>query len=243
MAYHLKSFGSSDIGLVRKNNEDVWAEMPKHRFFVLADGMGGHPAGEVAAEKATSFLCKKVDRLFTPPYKPSDLASASSRLSEAIISANLEVFELAQTSCKLAGMGTTLCCCMLYGKDLIYAHVGDSRLYLFRNDLLCLTEDHSLDRFQNHDNPTARTGKNILTRSIGTCPDVLPEVGTLFVHPGDILFLCSDGLTDLLSEKEIFDIIEQSVDITTAVQNLIHMAKIQGGTDNITILMIEVIDE
>ena len=70
MPYHIKSFALSDIGLVRKNNEDVWAEMPKHRFFVLADGMGGHPAGEVAAEKAASFLCKEVDNLFSLPTAP-----------------------------------------------------------------------------------------------------------------------------------------------------------------------------
>ena len=140
-------------------------------------------------------------------------------------------------------MGTTVCCCLLFGQDLIYAHVGDSRIYLLREGLTCLTEDHSLSRYEQRD--CCRSGKvrrNVLTRSIGTCPDVCPDIGTLFVRPGDILFLCSDGLTNLLSEREIYEIISESVGIESAVENLILTAKIQGGTDNITVVMIEVLD-
>jgi len=243
MPFRVNSFGCSDIGLVRKNNEDVWQCVPEKNFYLLTDGMGGHNAGEIAAREAAQSVCSSIEKL-----NPSmSLEEACSYIKNAIIAANLHVYRLANTHDAWRGMGTTLCCFFLYDQTLIYAHVGDSRIYRFRSKLERLTQDHSLrqeiiNRLQLKKNLVSHLPfKNVITRAIGTYPKVEPEIATTTVCLQDIYFLCSDGLTDLVSDAEIEAILQNTSTIEEACDNLVELAKYNGGNDNITILMIQIV--
>lgn len=229
--YSIESFGISDLGLVRANNEDVFHEIPRHHFFILADGMGGHNAGEIAAKEVVHHLSTSVCQLFSTETSPSPSETLLSLLHHAILKANLWVHELSEQKKELSGMGTTLCCLLLHKESLIYAHVGDSRIYRFRNKLEQLTEDHSLI-----------PGKNIITRAIGTNPVVEPDISISKLEPNDIYFLCSDGLTDFVSHEELSYILKEHACIKTASRRMIDAAKTKGGSDNITVLMIKIND-
>ena len=226
MSYNVESFGISDLGLVRKNNEDVFHELLIHRFFILADGMGGHNAGEIAAKEVVHHLSTSVCQILA---SEESLHNIPSLLHEAITKANRWVHQLSEQKHEFQGMGTTLCCLLMHQDSLVYANVGDSRIYRFREDLTQITEDHSLY-------------KNIITRAIGTSPHVEPDIKITSVQPGDIYFLCSDGLTDYVSDQEILKILLHQPCIKTASTQMIHAAKSKGGNDNITILMIRVLD-
>ena len=237
-SYHIESFGISDLGLARQNNEDVFHAIPIHRFFVLADGMGGHNAGEVAAKEVVHHLSTSVCQLFSSLDAHVD--ELPSHLHRAIQNANLWVHELSEQKKEFSGMGTTLCCLLLHKNSLIYAHVGDSRIYRFRNDLELLTQDHSLSSSPKKTS-SPQGGKHIITRAIGTSPHVEPEINITSIEPNDIYFLCSDGLTDFVSHEELSHILINHQCIKTASQRMIEAAKNRGGSDNITVLMIKVL--
>jgi serine/threonine protein phosphatase PrpC len=224
----IESYGISDIGLSRANNEDVWAELPDCNFYVLADGMGGHQAGEVAAKEAVMEMCDAIDTLFAKK-EPLSQSGVIAGLHRGIIAANTWVRTLAKQHPELSGMGTTLCCFCLFEETLIYAHVGDSRIYRFRKKLTCLTADHSV----------RQENKSMLTQAIGTSSLLGPEIATAPVVIGDIYFLCSDGLTDYVADDEIETILQKSTSLKDAAIELVETAKAAGGNDNITILMIK----
>lgn len=241
----VESFGISEIGLVRQNNEDVWAELPAYHFYVLADGMGGHQAGEVAARETVAHLTNSIDDFFAQnSYSADEIAM---KLKQSIIEANAYVYDLAQKSEELNGMGTTLCSFIIHDGDLIYAHVGDSRIYRFREKLQPLTKDHSLrreimSRFQlDEKKASSLPFKNVITRAVGTSPSVEPDVNITTTKQNDIYLLCSDGLTDLVSDEEIELIIASSKTIKQASENLVKEALERGGVDNITLVMIKVL--
>lgn len=247
LAVELESFGISDTGLVRQNNEDVFAELPDPPLFVLADGMGGHQAGEIAAREAVMSLCQFIHEKFSKDKAYSNSALIALVL-EGIQGANAWVYHLATKEEHLDGMGTTLCSLLFYQQTIIYAHVGDSRIYRFRQHRLeKLTQDHSLrsermNKGQLHPFLSASNSyKNIITRAIGTNGHVQPDLAAASILSEDIYFLCSDGLTDSLSDQEMTTIIETSNTIKQACQQLVHRAKAKGGTDNITIVMIKVL--
>jgi protein phosphatase len=246
IANHIDSFGISDIGLVRANNEDVWSQILSIPFFVLADGMGGHQAGEVAAKVAVIKLCQQIDAAFMEQtlYEPKELCAT---VRESIKNANAFVYELAGQNEDLKGMGTTLCCMILHQNNVIYGHVGDSRVYLLRDTLHPLTVDHSL-RSQliakgQLDQASAQTFplKNVITKAIGTTPYVEPDVGFCKAEQGDIFLLCSDGLSDCVSDKQIEKIIKTALNVQEASHQLIETAKKNGGTDNITVVMMKIL--
>jgi serine/threonine protein phosphatase PrpC len=240
----LKFFGLSDIGLVRPNNEDVWTALPDIGFFALADGMGGHLSGEVAAKEAIEHL----SNIFGSNPLPSPFCSKkmSEQMRESIESANQWVYRMSKKKSTLAGMGTTLCCLHWTPHAVIYAHVGDSRIYRLRNGKLdLLTQDHSLfakwlamgKRAQECGTPYPY--KNVITRAIGTHPRSNPEIASCPYEPNDLFILCTDGLTDVLSNEDIKKIIDRSTDLSIAAERLIQKAKIMGSNDNITVLMIQ----
>lgn len=247
--YTVISYGISDQGLVRQNNEDVWKCLPSHHFFVLADGMGGHNAGEIAAKEAVENLSLSVKRIFSSSQKEnSEAEHIVSHLHYAIQDANCWVKQLAEENTSYAGMGTTLCCFLLHNNWLIYAHVGDSRIYRFKNTLEQLSEDHSL---KNHllkkgkltaENMERYPYKNRITRAIGTQPLVTPDIDYIEVEEEDIFFLCSDGLTDHLCDEEITSILNQCSCVEQASNRLVDAAKAKGGKDNITIVMIKILN-
>lgn len=237
MGYIIESFGVSDLGLARDSNEDVFHEIPIHRFFVLADGMGGHNAGEVAAKEAVHHLSTSICQIFSSKEEPASLEGPlPDLLHKAILGANQWVHKLSEQKEEFQGMGTTLCCILLHEDNLVCAHIGDSRVYRFRDTLEQITEDHRVS-------PATSTKKNMITRAVGTSPHVEPTINTLPLSSNDIYFLCSDGLTDYVSDEEISSILQNHLCIKTASEELVKIAKIKGGGDNITILMVKVVDE
>lgn len=239
----VESYGYSDIGLVRPNNEDFWTSMPRYRFFALADGMGGHNAGEVAAKKTIEFLKKSIKDAIHPQKKAKiPTKDLIYHLKSAIENANDLVFDLGRKKQQLRGMGTTLCCLYLYDDSVIYAHVGDSRIYRFRDsELKQLTEDHSLIQgLQESQAIQPSPFKHIITRAIGTSSNVEPEISSATLIPGDIFLMCSDGLSDFVPENEMETILQKSNSIRKKTHLLIDTAKQKGSNDNITIVMIKI---
>lgn len=241
----IETFGVSDIGLTRKNNEDVWAEMPDDHFYVVADGMGGHLAGEIAAKEAVLHFCDAVDRYFRSSTPPT-VSSAKRYLGETFISANSWIRRLGKDHPDLSGMGTTLCCLLLLENKVIVGHVGDSRIYRYRNNLSLLTTDHSLEQelktksSSGHSSPSY---KHVLTRALGISPAIEPELLEASYQTGDIYLLCSDGLHGALSDRQIGTILRNSTTLKEAAIELIDAAKQWGGHDNITLLLVKVRDE
>lgn len=246
---------ASDKGKQRDHNEDsLDLYEPKDpdqlesrgRLFVVADGMGGHEAGAVASDRA----CRKI----TEQYYYSDLSlSVPASLKKAFETANTEVFRLSQTKGRWRGMGTTAVAAVLKGDDeLCVAHVGDSRAYLVRGEeIRQITRDHSWvqQRIDDGLSPDAaqaearkRRRMGAITRSLGRRPrvdvDVLRGEG---IQPGDILVLCSDGLSDLVSDREIWRVVTRCRS-QRAAEQLIGLANHRGGRDNITVLIVKVID-
>ena len=248
MNYNAESFGISDIGLVRENNEDHWAMLATPPFFALADGMGGHNAGEIAAKEAVQTLCQKIYEHFeNAPADIYSLQEIKSHLKKTIINTNNWIYRLASENKNLQGMGTTLCCMLLFQHYLLYANVGDSRAYRYRDKLEQLTVDHSLrqelvdkgELEQKHFHTFPQ--KNIITRAIGKQSDVEPDIGVIQVQVGDIYFLCSDGLSDYVSNSEISDIIKANGSLEKISKSLVEIAKDKGGNDNISIVIIKIL--
>lgn len=235
----LISFGLSDIGLRRSNNEDVWIALPDKGFFALADGMGGPQAGEVAAHEAIHHLADSVRKM-----KKKSCLELIIELRDAIEEANRWVYQMGQTSDALQGMGTTLCCLLWHEEAVLYAHVGDSRIYRLRDQKLeLLTRDHSLfsrwlktGRLAEEEPPSRY--KNVITRAVGTGTHANPEVAVAAHRPGDLYLLCTDGLSDVLPLEEIEKILLQEETLSSASEKLIERAKIKGSCDNMTLLIV-----
>lgn len=242
----IESFGLSDIGLSRLNNEDVWAQMPREQFFVLADGMGGHQAGEVAANETVVFLCNQIKKIYSSALSTDMWMTL---LKDKIENANSWIYELASKDDELQGMGTTLCACLFLEREMIYAHVGDSRIYRVRKGKIApLTEDHSLraemiaqGKLEPHES-LHFPRKNIITRAIGTQRTVNPEIDVIDVQKGDLFLLCSDGLTDKLTDEQMVSIIQSASSLEEAGKELIQAAKRAGSEDNITLLLAYVVE-
>lgn len=238
----VESYGLSDVGLIRENNEDVWAELLKEHCFILADGMGGHQAGEVAAKETVDILSGHIRKI--AKEKKMSVQELASWLKKAILDTNRRIYDLSLEKKEFHGMGTTLCLALIHSPHLIYAHVGDSRIYRIRHQKIeRLTKDHSLKdemiskgQLLEEDAPFFPY-RNVITRAIGTQPVADPEIQTTLMDPEDIYFLCSDGLTDNLSDREILEIILNSSSLKQATESLIQSAKDKGGADNITIVM------
>lgn len=245
LPYHISAFGISDIGLVRPNNEDFWAEIPKINFFVLADGMGGHRAGEIAAQQAVNHLCDLVKEAFTG--NTFTVEESKGIIQFAIEQTNEIVYKLSQQYEAWHGMGTTICCLYFHPKGVIIGHVGDSRIYRLRGqEFVQLTKDHSLLRemldtgkITEHETPDFAY-KNIITKAIGTEAALEPSVYSSEVLPSDIYLMCSDGLSDMLKPDEMKEIVQKSPDIKHAGYSLVEKAKSKGGFDNVTIILLQV---
>jgi len=246
MPYKVVAKGLSDVGLVRQNNEDYWAELPQQNFFTLADGMGGHRAGEVASKETVDALCETIKKSTAAEYEELTLEEIHGVLQFAIEQVNEHIYALGHSDESLKGMGTTLCCAYFHPHGLIYGHVGDSRIYRYRGGLLDqLTKDDSLYR-ELMDSGRLNTHrsefhyKNIITKAIGTEPFVEPSVHITDIQNQDIYLMCTDGLTDMLSVKEIEAIIRVCSDGAEGVKALVAAAKDKGGYDNITVILMKI---
>ncbi|NGX58459.1 MAG: putative protein phosphatase 2C-type [Chlamydiae bacterium] len=251
MSIRVESWGLTDIGLVRTNNEDVWSQLKDDQFFIIADGMGGHRAGEVAAKEAVEALSRIVSQGFREkPSKDFSLNELKEFLYSGIIDVNSVVYSIGSSDDSLRGMGTTLCCLCVVQEGVVYAHVGDSRIYRLRDGQLSqLTTDHTLvapyvdtsnDEPQNKDNISY---KNFLTRTIGNDPLTIPDVEIATIQNGDIYMLCSDGLTDMVPPEEIERVMLSSPTVQDCAQDLVTIAKVNGGIDNVTVVVLKLIKD
>ncbi len=245
IAYKITSFGRSDIGLVRHNNEDVWDSLSEQKFYILADGMGGHRAGEVAARETVERLSRYIRQ--SPKINKGSLDEDVEIILDLIQKVNQDVYLKARSDSDLRGMGTTLCCTYFHEKGVVFAHVGDSRIYRFHGKKLDqLTRDHSLVTEMidlgelSAKNVDGVPYKNIITRAIGTEPIVKVSIGISEFAENDQFMMCSDGLSDLLSPKKIETILKSTQDLQSKVDQLIDAAIDLGGKDNITAVLMRV---
>jgi len=241
---HLEAVGHTHPGWRRAQNEDELAVHPDLGLFIVADGMGGHAAGEIASRMAVATVSAAILAAGPPSSRPS-LPSAGALLVSAIQRANATIFAAAQQDSAMQGMGTTIVAALTHGGRLAISHAGDSRAYLARGRCLQrLTEDHNaLNQCRDAGLDLAalpglaRYG-HALTRAVGAAETI--EVDTRFVQPepGDILLLCSDGLTCVVDDREIAAILVGCSDLGTAAERLIARANEHGGPDNVTAVLV-----
>jgi serine/threonine protein phosphatase PrpC len=227
----------TDPGRTRRHNEDAYVIEPP--LFAIADGMGGAQAGEVASRLATAAL-----------REGGANGSGEQRIADLIQEANRRVYDRSSTDPNTSGMGTTITVALVEDESVAFGHVGDSRAYLIRDARMeQLTEDHSLV------NELLKTGKlsreeaethpqrSVITRALGTDPDVDVDTFSVRAENGDLFLLCSDGLTDMVSEESILDVVERNrEDIDGALKALVKAANRGGGQDNITVVAFEISD-
>lgn len=224
----------TDVGRVRSHNEDsVLAQPP---LFVVADGLGGHEAGEVASSIAVQTL------LDHAPRRPDAKA-----LARAVRAANREVIRAAREGMGRSGMGTTITAAMVDDGNITIAHVGDSRAYLFSDGRLeQITEDHSMvaDMVRRgqitEEESRVHPNRSVITRALGTDPNMVADTYEVEAKPGDILLLCSDGLSGMVDDDTIADILARVADPERAAQALIDAANAAGGHDNISVVLVTV---
>ena len=238
----LKTFSITDIGCIRKVNQDFvyTSEMPVGslpNLFLLADGMGGHRAGDYASKATVETMVEKIEN--------STDAEPVKVFREAISAANALIYEKASTEMAMEGMGTTIVAACLVGNELQIANIGDSRLYLINDKIRQITKDHSLVeemvRLGNIKKSEARNhpDKNIITRAVGVNDTVEADYFTVDAKEGDCILMCSDGLSNMVEDEQIRLILEQGRDIVDKVQKLVEAAKKNGGLDNISVILVE----
>jgi len=249
----IKSFGKSDVGRKREKNEDSFSVNDENFIYIVTDGMGGHLGGEYASKLAVTTIEEVIRSLEDDPeatmpgdisLKPGDI---SGEIRFAISVASRRIYEKANVEKTLHGMGTTAVVLMFREGKVYIANVGDSRGYQVRsNNISQITKDHSLVSEQiragilSEEDSRVHRFKNIITRSVGYQEQVESDVDIRIPRVGDQFLLCSDGLTNLVKDEEIRDIIVNN-EIELAVQRLIDVANERGGDDNITAILVEVV--
>jgi len=253
LAQSLQSASLTDPGRVRDHNEDCIESRPEIGLFVLADGMGGYNAGEVASGMATSLIADGLQETWSAGdvvrMGRDEAKAASERLvGEQIARANAAIFTTSQNNPECAGMGTTLVVCLFYDNFLSVAHIGDSRLYRLRGDTMeQVTRDHSLLQEQldsgliTPEEAKLSQNKNLVTRALGIDPTVEPEIHVYETQKDDIYVLCSDGLSDMVEDEEIrLTLITLRTNPNLTVQQLVQAANDNGGRDNISAMLIRI---
>ena len=243
----MQYYGLTNVGKVRLINEDSFAvKMTADGVFaaIVADGMGGHQAGEEASNCAVTMFINLIEEASKYFYKYSD-SQIAGFLKNAVNKINKKIYALSCEVKQLSGMGTTIVCCIIYRGKYYVANVGDSRLYRYSDIFEQVTIDHSYvaelvnmgvitkEEAKNHPN------KNVITRAVGTEKTVVPDIFINKINPGDKLLLCSDGLTNMVSDESLSDAITLNNDIEKITTNLVELANMQGGTDNITVVLLK----
>ena len=236
----MKSAGLTDVGMKRQQNQDYLfysddkvGALPN--LYIVADGMGGHNAGDIASKTAVESTIEYI--------KDSGLKNPVTILRRAIIYANAQVLKLARGNRAYSGMGTTFVAAVVDEDTLYVANIGDSRLYTIKDDIEQVTMDHSLveelirsgrlDRNKGRNHPE----KNIITKALGIDEEVEPDFFEVRLEPGDKILMCSDGLSNMIEDDEIKDIVDNSEDISKACSVLIDQANYYGVRDNISVII------
>ncbi|HVS27308.1 MAG TPA: Stp1/IreP family PP2C-type Ser/Thr phosphatase [Burkholderiales bacterium] len=245
---------ATDPGMVRMLNEDSIAADDASGFVILADGMGGYNAGEVASGIATAMLGATL-RQALQTTDPGQIEPASGEpmavkmLKEHIAGANTSIYQAAKSQPLYAGMGTTLVAGLFYDNRVSVAHIGDSRLYRLRGEeFKQITRDHSLLQEQidsgmiTEEMAKLSQNKNLVTRALGIDPEVEPEIHTYEALPGDIYLLCSDGLSDMVEDEELhLALMGLQANLPLASQQLVQIANDNGGRDNVSVILVRVL--
>ncbi|OLB07888.1 MAG: hypothetical protein AUH06_04030 [Gemmatimonadetes bacterium 13_2_20CM_69_27] len=239
---HITCAGRTDVGIIRSGNEDSYLMVPDRGIFVVADGMGGHAAGEVASEMAVRFVARELGSL-----KGLSDDQVADRMRAAIRSANGAIFQRTLTEHDKRGMGTTVTSMVLYDTRFLIGQVGDSRAYLFRDGkLIQLTKDHSYVQEQvdagylTPEQARSHPYSNVITRCVGANSDVMPDIYLGTVKPKDLFLLASDGLTGMLEDNQLADLLTAIRMPQEQVDELITEANRHGGLDNITAILVRV---
>lgn len=233
-----------DTGRVRDINQDAFFVIPEEDVFLIADGVGGHNSGEVASRTTMADIAEYIRKNPIPREEGPD--AVKKYFVSLIFAVNSHVYNIAKESAP-GGMATTLVILMLDGGKAYAINVGDSRLYLLRDEnIMQVTEDHTyvnglvkkgiIDREQAKNHPD----RNMITRAIGAESEVEPDLFLFDVYPGDILLMCTDGLYNELSDSEMYKIITDSGDMRSACSRLVDEANSRGGADNITAVSVRI---
>ena len=239
----MDAYALTDVGQVRSMNQDSIFSSTEpigslQNLFLVADGMGGHKAGDFASR----FVIENLVQFFSHEYPDRDVHGI---LKEGIRTVNRALFEAASENPDLIGTGSTLVAATIKGNVLYVANIGDSRLYLLNKDIRQLSRDHSLVEEMvrlggiNEEEARHHPDKNIITRAIGVKEDVEVDFYEFSLKKGDIILMCSDGLSNMIEDEEIFAIVKGARDIVEAGQNLIDRANENGGNDNISVVLAE----
>ncbi len=256
LAGKIEIINVSDVGKRRPHNEDSTLCDLTNGVVILADGMGGYKAGEVASAIAVTTTHKKIlEGLAKPIQQPTasdaQLSPEAIAVKNAVIHVNSEIYKAAQTDPQCQGMGTTLVVVLFHNNIATIAHVGDSRLYRIRQNVFSqVTKDHSLiqeliDRgIYTREEVLKNTPKNLVTRAVGIEPEVIVDVADETVYPGDIYMLCSDGLNDMVDDEEIhLTLSKYSANLGQAANELVRLANQKGGKDNISVVLIRILGD
>lgn len=248
--------GLTDVGLQREHNEDSYILVPQHDLFVVADGMGGHQAGDVASKLATQAMVEFFETMATEdvtwPFQfDPTLSEDENRLVTGVRLANRQIVDLGSRSADHHGMGTTIVAVLFSPRrgKLYVAHVGDSRAYRIRAGVIeQITRDHSLinetllARPDMSEEQLSELPKNVITRALGMQENVAIDLGQFETQRGDLFLLCSDGLSGMVDDEELRDIVTSTDDLGEATHKLINAANEHGGEDNITAVLLRVED-
>ncbi|GGI54143.1 Stp1/IreP family PP2C-type Ser/Thr phosphatase [Oxalicibacterium solurbis] len=262
MTHHvaLQFAARTDTGLVRAHNEDAVAVSAGHGIAVLADGMGGYNAGEIASGIATAVVVSELERLLSQTDGAisrtaggtASRAASGKRLrqwmTDAVLAANQEILETARDEPQYSGMGTTLVAALFRHDRIVLAHLGDSRCYRFRQGELCLlTRDHSLLQEQidaglvSPEWARYAPNKNLITRALGVAPQVDVEINDYQIEAGDVYLLCSDGLSDMLTDAQLAGMLaDPHVTLDHLGDRLVAAANGNGGRDNISAILVRI---
>lgn len=241
----LQMVGLTDPGRVRTQNEDSIAVVPEAGLVVVADGMGGHQAGEVASKLAVDVITRHIVGTLAEAGSGSG-AFEGKMVTDAIQLANRAIYELARNQPDYAGMGSTVVVTVFHGNRLWVGHVGDSRLYRFRDGILeQVTLDHSVVQelvsrgLVTAEEARQSVNKNLVTRALGVDTMVTPDIGEQMLNDEDIYLLCSDGLNDVLADGDIeMMLTEYGRNLEAAARQMVDVANERGGPDNISVVLV-----
>ena len=242
----LAVYGISDVGLSREHNEDSISWDIDLGLIMLADGMGGHNAGEVASDMAVNAIHDALLDVLTPDMLAANVIKCEDAVRESVVYANEEIHEQAHARIECAGMGTTVVLALFHDNNITYAHVGDSRIYRVRNgEIKQITADHSLvqemvdNGYLSEEEAMLSTSRNLITRALGIAPEVEVDVTTEELDDEDIYILCSDGLSDMVGDADILRIVtEYRPNLEKAAEALVNQANQNGGSDNISVILV-----
>ncbi|MBM4384066.1 MAG: Stp1/IreP family PP2C-type Ser/Thr phosphatase [Deltaproteobacteria bacterium] len=237
----LRAAARSDVGMRRRGNEDRFALVPEQGLYLVADGMGGHTAGQIASQLAAEAAARAINALEGASAAPSE------KLRMVVTAANRAIYLAAQRQPEYAGMGTTIVAVLAAGERCALAHVGDSRAYLVRRGRIRqLTDDHSIvgELLRRHeisaDAAREHPHRHVLTRALGVRESVEPDLAELTPAPGDVFVLCSDGLTNHVEDGELAKFVSETSDLQEACEDLVDLANGRGGEDNVTVVLARV---